>query len=78
MPAVIVDALRGKAALSCRLNNTDANDAAGLAQLARNGWYRPVAAKRPATRLSRSVLLARQQLIKQRSDLENQVLTACQ
>jgi transposase len=73
VPAVIVDARRAKAALSCRLHKTDANDAEGLAQLARTGWYREVAAKRPETRLARSVLLARQQLVKQRRDLENQV-----
>ena len=40
IPAVIVDARRAKAALSCRMNKTDANDAEGLAQLARTGWYR--------------------------------------
>lgn len=73
VPAVIVDARRAKAALSCRLNKTDANDAAGLAQLARTGWYREVAAKRPQTRALRSLLLARQQLARQRRDLENQV-----
>lgn len=48
---MIVDARRAKAVLSCRLNKTDANDAEGLAQLARTGWYREVAAKRPETRL---------------------------
>ena len=73
IPAVIVDARRAKAALSCRMNKTDANDAEGLAQLARTGWYREVAAKRPETRLARSLLLARQQLTRQRRDLENQV-----
>jgi len=73
VPAVIVDARRAKAALSCRLNKTDANDAEGLAQLARTGWYREVAAKRPESRLARAVLLARRQLAKQRRDLENQV-----
>ena len=73
VPAVIVDARRAKAALSCRLNKTDANDAEGLAQLARTGWYREVAAKRPETRLARSLLLARQQLVKQRRDMENLV-----
>jgi len=61
LPVVIVDARRAKAVLSCRLNKTDANDAEGLAQLARTGWYREVAAKRPATRLVRALLLARQQ-----------------
>ena len=52
VPAVIVDARRAKAALSCRLNMTDVNDAEGLAQLARTGWYREVAAKRPRSRLT--------------------------
>lgn len=45
----------------------------GLAHLARTGWYREVAAKRPEIRLARSLLLARRQLTKQRRDLENQV-----
>jgi transposase len=76
LPVVIVDARRAKAALSCRLNKTDANDAEGLAQLARTGWYREVLAKRPETRLARSLLLARQQLAMQRRDLENQVRVA--
>lgn len=73
LPAVIVDARRAKAVLSCRLNKTDANDAEGLAQLARSGWYREVTAKRPETRLARALLLARQQLAEQRRALENQL-----
>ena len=71
--AVIVDARRAKAVLSCRLNKTDANDAEGLAHLARTGWYREVAAKRPETRHARALLLARRQLVKQRRDVENRV-----
>jgi hypothetical protein len=35
LAAAIVDARRAKAVPSCRLNKTDANDAEGLAQLAR-------------------------------------------
>lgn len=73
LPAVIVDARRAKAALSCRMNKTDTNDAEGLAQLARTGWYREVAAKRPETRTARALLLARQQLARARRDIENQV-----
>ncbi len=73
LPAAIVDARRARLALSCRLNKTDANDAEGLAELARMGWYRRVMAKRRETRLSRALLLARQQLVRQRRDLENQV-----
>jgi transposase len=37
------------------------------------GWYRRVVAKRPAARLGRSLLLARQLLAGQRRDIENQV-----
>ena len=73
VPAVIVDARRAKAFLSSCLNKTDANDASGLAQLARTGLYRRVAVKRDETRVVRTLLLAREQLVKQRRDLENQV-----
>jgi transposase len=71
--AVIVDARHAKGALSCRLNKTDANDAEGLAQLARTGWYREVSAKRAEAQIARSLLLARQLLVRQRRDLENQL-----
>lgn len=71
--AVILDARQAKKALSARLNKTDANDAEGLAQLARTGWYRRVLAKRPATRRLRAVLMAREQLVRQRRDLTNQL-----
>ena len=86
MPAVIVDARRAKAALLCRMNKTDPNDAEGrcrgtmprddaegLAQLARTGRYREVLAKRRETRLLRALLLARQQLAGQRRSLESQI-----
>src|SRR5512134_3955072 len=42
LPVVCLDARHAKAALSLRLNKTDANDAEGLAQIVRTGWYRPV------------------------------------
>lgn len=73
IPAVIVDARQAKKALSARLNKTDCNDAEGLAQLARTGWYREVLAKRPATRRIRTVLMARELLVRQRRDLANQM-----
>ncbi len=40
-----LDARRVKAALQMRLNKTDQNDAEGLAQVVRTGWYRPVHVK---------------------------------
>lgn len=73
LPAVIVDARHAKQALSARLNKTDINDAEGLAQLARTGWYKQVLAKRPVTRRIRSVMMARELLVRQRRDISNQI-----
>jgi transposase len=43
---VCLDALHAKAALSMQVNKTDADDAHGLAQILRTGWYRGVRVKR--------------------------------
>ena len=45
LPVVCLDARHAKAALSLQLNKTDANDAHGLAQIVRMGWYKEVAVK---------------------------------
>jgi len=73
LPAVIVDARQAKKALSARLNKTDVNDAEGLAQLARTGWFKQVLAKRPETRRIRSIMMARELIVRQRRDVSNQV-----
>ena len=44
-PVFCIDARHAKAALSLKVNKTDANDALGLAQIMRVGWYREVAVK---------------------------------
>lgn len=45
VPIVCIHARHAKAALSMQINKTDANDAFGLAQIVRAGWYRPVEVK---------------------------------
>ena len=40
VPVICLDARHARAALSMRVNKTDRNDARGLAELARMGWYR--------------------------------------
>ena len=45
LPVICVDARHAKAALSLKVNKTDANDALGLAQIMRVGWYREVSVK---------------------------------
>jgi transposase len=42
LPVVCVDARHAHAVLSVRMNKSDPNDARGLAELIRVGWYREV------------------------------------
>jgi len=56
-----------------RLNKTDRNDAAGLAQLMRMGWYREVQVKRLAAHGDAALLASRMLLVRHRCELENQI-----
>ncbi len=73
MPVVCIDARHAHAVLSVRMNKSDENDARGLAELVRIGWYREVAVKSEASQKVRSILIARSRLVTMRRDLENQV-----
>ena len=73
LPVVCMDARQAKAALSCRINKTDANDAEGLAQLLRTGFFRQVRVKSEGTMLVRTLLSARRQLVRTELDLANQI-----
>ena len=73
MPVVCLDARHAKAALKLQLNKTDANDALGLAQIVRTGWYREVAVKGMDASTLRLLLVARAQLVSQRQALANTI-----
>jgi transposase len=73
LPVICVDARHAQAALSMRVNKTDRNDAEGLAQLMRMGWYREVKVKRLAAHSDGALLASRALLVKQRCELENQI-----
>ena len=73
LPVVCVDARHAHAALSVRMNKSDPNDARGLAELIRVGWYREVRIKSNESQAVRSLLVVRSRLVKIRRDLENQV-----
>ena len=45
LDAICLDARHARAALRMQLNKTDRNDAEGLAQIMRTGWYRAVHVK---------------------------------
>ncbi|MDX8407829.1 MAG: IS110 family transposase [Mariprofundaceae bacterium] len=73
VPVVCVCARHAKGALRCQINKSDANDAEGLAHLARTGWYREVYVKSTDAHEIRAHLLARKQVTKARRDFENQI-----
>src|SRR3954451_21139433 len=73
VPVVCLDARHAKAALSMQINKSDRNDAEGLAQIVRTGWYREVHVKSEATHLVRTLLRTRLQLTDMRRDVSNQI-----
>lgn len=73
LPAVCIDARKAHKSLSARLNKSDAADAEGLAQLSRTGWFTPVHVRSDASDRLRSLIGARERLIRLRIDLEGHV-----
>jgi transposase len=73
VPIVCIDARHAKAALQMQVNKTDENDAEGLAQVMRTGWFRAVHVKSFDAQLLRSLLQSRLQLVNMRRDASNQV-----
>jgi transposase len=73
LPVVCIDARHAHAALSVRMNKSDQNDARGLAELVRIGWYREVRVKSEQSQRARAILVARSRPVSIRRDIENQV-----
>jgi|JI8StandDraft_1071087.scaffolds.fasta_scaffold97333_2 transposase len=73
VPVICIDARHTQAALSMRINKTDRNDAQGLAQLMRMGWYREVKVKQLSAHVDSALLASRALIVSQRCDLENQI-----
>jgi transposase len=55
------------------MNKSDRNDARGLAQIVRTGWYREVMVKSLDSQMVRTLLTTRAQLVRMRVDLANQI-----
>jgi transposase len=68
-----LDARHDRAALSLQINKSDANDADGLAQIVRTGWYREVEVKSIESHLVRAALGVRKQLVGMRTKIINQM-----
>ncbi len=54
LPVEVIDARQARAVMRLRHNETDANDDALLAEIARNGFCRPVAVKSETAREDRN------------------------
>lgn len=68
-----LDARHASAALKMQMNKTDQNDAEGLAQIMRTGWYRSVHVKSLDAHRARSLLGARAQLVGMTTRLSNHI-----
>ena len=68
--AVLLETRHVKAALGAMTMKTDRNDARGMAQMIRMGWFRPVHAKTVPAQEIRALLLARKRLQARLNDLE--------
>ena len=73
IPAICIEARQAKAAMGAMPNKTDRNDARGIAQIMRTGWYRAVHVKSPSCRSWRALLTARRIVLNKRRDVENGV-----
>lgn len=73
LAAICIEARQAKAAMGAMPNKTDRNDARGIAQIMRTGWYRAVHVKSPSCRSWRALLTARRMVLNKRRDVENGV-----
>jgi transposase len=68
-----MEARQVAAALSAMRNKTDRNDAQGIAQLLRTGWYSPVHVKSLQSHQIRALLSSRRAVLTKCVDLENEL-----
>lgn len=73
LPALCIETRAAKAAMGAMPNKTDRNDARGLAQIIRTGWYRAVHVKSTPSRSARALLGARRTMLNKQRDIENAV-----
>jgi transposase len=70
LPAICIETRHVKAALKAMTVKTDKNDARGMAQLMRLGWFRPVHVKTLVAQEIRALLTARRLLLTKLCDIE--------
>lgn len=71
LPAICMECRHVKAGLGAMRNKTDRNDARGIAQLVRLGWFRQVFVKSDEAQRTRMLLVSRSHLLGKSQDIEN-------
>jgi transposase len=73
LPVVCMDARHAHAALSVRPTKSDRNDARGLAEMVRMGWYKEVQVKSLAAHERMALLGVRRRLVDMRVEIDGQI-----
>lgn len=73
IPMVLLETHHSARMLEAQRNKTDRNDARGLAQLVRSGWFKPVHAKSDGANRMKLLLAHRRTLKRKLLDIENEV-----
>ena len=73
LPAIVVEATHMRSAIKAQGHKTDRNDAKGIANMMRLGWYKPVHVKSPESQRLRVLLSDRRLLKRKLVDIENHI-----
>ncbi|MDA9521677.1 transposase [Bradyrhizobium sp. CCBAU 11434] len=73
LPVTCIETRHAKAALNAMLNKTDRNDAKGIAQMMRTGWFRAVHVKSEGAQTLRALPVGRKALLGKVLDMENMI-----
>jgi transposase len=72
-PVICIDARHTHGMLKAKRAKTDKNDARGLAQIARTGWYKAVHVKSEQCQSLRTLVAGRKELVTVRTGMENHI-----
>ncbi len=73
LPMICIETRHAKAAMNAMLNKTDKNDARGIAQMMRTGWFRAVHVKSGEAQTLRALLVGRKAILGKVLDMENMI-----
>jgi transposase len=73
LPAICIEARHMKAAMAAMNNKTDRNDAHGIAQMMRTGWFKRVHVKSAENQELRTLLTSRRFAVNKLQDVENEI-----